>query len=79
MAGYARSIEDHLYLCTPFNRILAIHAETGAERWSYSPNIDLESFPMPRCRGVTQWTDERVPPTDPAIALSLRRSWMRGS
>ena len=22
-------IEDHLYLCTPFNRILAIHAETG--------------------------------------------------
>ena len=48
-------IEDHLYLCTPFNRILAIHAETGAERWSYSPDIDLESFPMPRCRGVTQW------------------------
>ena len=29
-------IEDHLYLCTPFNRILAIHAETGAERWSLS-------------------------------------------
>ena len=22
-------IEDHLYLCTPFNRILAIHAEPG--------------------------------------------------
>ena len=58
-------IEDHLYLCTPFNRILAIHAETGAERWSYSPDVDLESFPMPRCRGVTQWTDERVPPTEP--------------
>ena len=58
-------IEDHLYLCTPFNRILAIHAETGAERWSYSPDIDLESFPMPRCRGVTQWTDKRVPPTEP--------------
>jgi len=58
-------IEDHLYLCTPFNRILAIHAETGAERWSYSPDIDLESFPMPRCRGVTQWTDERVPTTEP--------------
>ena len=58
-------IEDHLYLCTPFNRILAIHAETGIERWSYSPKIDLESFPMPRCRGVTQWTDERVPPTEP--------------
>ncbi len=58
-------IEDHLYLCTPFNRILAIHAETGAERWSYAPDIDLESFPMPRCRGVTQWTDKRLPPTEP--------------
>ena len=58
-------VEDHLYLCTPFNRILAIHAETGAERWSYSPDVDLESFPMPRCRGVTQWTDQRVPPTEP--------------
>ena len=58
-------IEDHLYLCTPFNRILAIDAETGAERWSYTADIDLESFPMPRCRGVTQWTDERVPPTEP--------------
>jgi quinoprotein glucose dehydrogenase len=58
-------VEDHLYLCTPFNRILAIHAETGAERWSYSPEINLDSFPMPRCRGVTQWTDERVPQTEP--------------
>ena len=44
-------IDDHLYLCTPFNRILAIHAETGAESWSYAPDIDLENFPMPRCRG----------------------------
>ena len=43
---------------------MAIHAETGAERWSYSPEINLESFPMPRCRGVTQWTDQRVPPTE---------------
>ena len=58
-------IDDHLYLCTPFNRILAIHAETGAESWSYAPDIDLANFPMPRCRGVTQWTDQRVPPTEP--------------
>ena len=58
-------IDDHLYLCTPFNRILAIHAETGAESWSYAPDIDLANFPMPRCRGVTQWTDQRIPPTEP--------------
>jgi quinoprotein glucose dehydrogenase len=58
-------IDDHLYLCTPFNRILAIHAETGAEGWSYAPDIDLEGFPMPRCRGVTQWTDARIPEGEP--------------
>ena len=58
-------IDDHLYLCTPFNRILAIHAETGAEGWSYAPDIDLEGFPMPRCRGVTQWTDTRIPEGKP--------------
>ena len=58
-------IDDHLYLCTPFNRILAIDAETGSERWSYTSDVNLESFPMPRCRGVTQWTDERVAPSKP--------------
>ena len=52
-------VDDHLYFCTPFNRILAVHAETGKERWSYTPEIDREAFPMPRCRGVTQWTDSR--------------------
>ena len=62
-------VEDHLYLCTPFNRILAINAETGAERWSYAPDVDLENFPMPRCRGVTQWTDQRASHRpSPAIA-----------
>ena len=64
-------VDDHLYLCTPFNRILAIHAETGAERWSYAPDVDLENFPMPRCRGVTQWTDQRIPPTSPCHRMII--------
>ena len=53
-------IEDHLVFCTPFNRIISVHAGTGEERWSYTADIDLESFPMPRCRGVTQWLNTSV-------------------
>jgi len=54
-------INEHLYICTPFNRIVAVHAETGIERWSYMPQIDQSAFPMPRCRGVTQWVNTAVP------------------
>ena len=57
-------VDEHLYFCTPFNRLLAVHAETGEEKWSYTPEIDREAFPMPRCRGVTQWTDSRVAQSD---------------
>ena len=53
-------IEDHLVFCTPFNRIISVNAETGEERWSYTPDIDLDAFPMPRCRGVTQWINPAV-------------------
>lgn len=53
-------IGDHLVFCTPFNRIVSVQAETGVERWSYSADIDLDSFPMPRCRGVTHWINAAV-------------------
>lgn len=53
-------IEDQLVICTPFNRIIAVDASTGEERWSFAPDINLDAFGMPRCRGVTQWQDDRV-------------------
>ena len=53
-------IEDQLVICTPFNRIIAVDASTGEERWSFTPDIDVASFGMPRCRGVTQWQDPRT-------------------
>ena len=52
-------VDDHLVICTPYNRIIAVDARTGVERWSYAPDIDLADYPMPRCRGVTQWRPQR--------------------
>ncbi|MBT6039718.1 MAG: PQQ-binding-like beta-propeller repeat protein, partial [Halieaceae bacterium] len=46
---------DNLVICTPFNRIIAINAATGEKQWSYTPDINLDDYAMPRCRGVTQW------------------------
>ncbi len=46
-------IADTLYLCTPRSRVVALDAETGAERWSHPA-------PEPhagRCRGVAYWED----------------------
>lgn len=48
-------VHDVLVVCTPYNRIIAVEAETGIERWSYTPDIKLDQVSMPRCRGVTQW------------------------
>ena len=46
---------DNLVICTPFNRIIAVNAATGEQQWSYTPDINLDDYAMPRCRGVTQW------------------------
>ena len=52
-------IDGTLYLSTPFNRVIALDPETGAERWSFDPRIDL-SVPYAEgltCRGVSTWLD----------------------
>src|SRR5580765_5380687 len=33
-------IDGTLYLSTPFNRVIALDAATGAERWTYDPKVD---------------------------------------
>ena len=47
-----------IYFCTPFDRVIALDPETGAERWAYDPEIDKD---LPGgdgfvCRGVSTWT-----------------------
>jgi quinoprotein glucose dehydrogenase len=48
-----------MYLTTPFNRVVALDAETGREKWSFDPRIDLHAPYSEGLmnRGVTLWTD----------------------
>jgi quinoprotein glucose dehydrogenase len=45
---------DTLYLCSPFNRVFAVDAESGLLRWVFDP----ETIRLPQghvCRGVALW------------------------
>jgi quinoprotein glucose dehydrogenase len=54
-------IDDVLYFTTPYNRVIALDAETGRERWTYDPRA--YEIPTPALsigfvhRGVTPWRD----------------------
>ncbi len=58
-------VDDTLYLCTPFNRVIALDAETGEERWTFDPEVDREGAYLLNCRGVSAWTDSRATPDAP--------------
>ena len=52
-------VEGTLYLSTPFNRVIALDPETGTERWTFDPKLDL-SVPYGdglTSRGVSTWLD----------------------
>jgi quinoprotein glucose dehydrogenase len=48
-----------MFLSTPFNRVLAVDPETGKEKWSFDPGIDLHVRYSEGLvnRGVTFWSD----------------------
>jgi len=50
-----------LYFCSPLNRIFALDAETGAERWIYDAEPQLAGLWGAACRGVALWRDDRAP------------------
>lgn len=52
-------VEGTLYLSTPFNRVVALDPETGSERWSFDPKVDLsrEYANQLTSRGVSAWLD----------------------
>lgn len=64
---------DRLYLCTPFNVVIALDPGTGQERWRFDPEVDAEDArPGNRfnCRGVAVWDDPDVAP-DAACATRV--------
>ncbi len=52
-------VDGTLYLSTSFNRVIALNPETGTERWSYDPKINLAVHYDDglTSRGVSTWLD----------------------
>ncbi len=46
-----------LYFCTPFDRVIALDPETGAEKWAFDPQINKDQTGGDGfvCRGVSTW------------------------
>jgi len=50
-------VDGTLYFCTPFNRIVALDAETGREKWKFNSHGKLDGVYTPVCRGVAYWKE----------------------
>jgi quinoprotein glucose dehydrogenase len=51
-------IDGTLFLSTPYNRVVALDPETGAERWVYDPRVDrTRRLSIVTSRGVSTWLD----------------------
>jgi quinoprotein glucose dehydrogenase len=69
--------EDTLYLCSPFNRVIALDPRTGKSRWTFDPKVEIRKNSETRktdggalrCRGVAAWADAKAP----AAATCARR------
>jgi quinoprotein glucose dehydrogenase len=65
--------EDTLYLCSPFNRVIALDPRTGKARWSHDPKVEIRKDNQTRktdggalrCRGVAAWADAQAPADAP--------------
>lgn len=60
-------VDRTLYLSTPFNRVIALDPETGAERWAFDPKIDptWDYGDGLVNRGVATWLDSSAPAARP--------------
>jgi quinoprotein glucose dehydrogenase len=49
-------VDGTLYLSTPFNRVIALDPETGAEKWVFDPQVSTISYYSEvTSRGVSTW------------------------
>jgi len=63
-------IDDTLYICTPLNKVFALDAETGEQRWMFDPKP--ESLPVwNRCRGVAYYEAVTQTPGDSSCAQRI--------
>ena len=77
--------EDTLYLCSPFNRVIALDPRTGAARWTFDPKVEIGKDNQTRktdggalrCRGVAAWADRGRAAGRAVLATHLRRRHRR--
>ncbi|MGD8415511.1 MAG: pyrroloquinoline quinone-dependent dehydrogenase [Pseudomonadales bacterium] len=64
-------LNDTVYYCTPYNRVFALDPQTGAEKWSFDPGVDMSREGLTNCRGVSSWSrpDPRGEPCDHRIVM----------
>jgi quinoprotein glucose dehydrogenase len=56
-------VDGTLFVSTPYNRVIALDAETGAERWVYEPKVDrTRRLAIVTSRGVSTWLDPAAAP-----------------
>lgn len=60
-------IGDTVYVCTPHNNVIALDADTGAQKWKRV--IDAHAKVWMRCRGLAYF-DAAKPPQQPTVAGS---------
>ena len=53
-------IEGDLFFCSPSNRVFSIDGDTGAENWSFDPQVNREVTPFFVCRGVSHHRSQDV-------------------
>jgi quinoprotein glucose dehydrogenase len=59
-------VDGTLYLSTPYNRVIALDAETGRERWVWDAKVDrAHRLAIVTSRGVSTWLDAGAPPDRP--------------
>jgi quinoprotein glucose dehydrogenase len=60
---------DALYFCTPYNRVIALQAETGKPLWTHEPEPKLDRAYDKQhsliCRGVSYWQEATPDPGKP--------------
>jgi quinoprotein glucose dehydrogenase len=76
-------IGGSLYLCTGYNDVLSIDAESGRINWRFHSNIDGRSRPYGTCRGVAYYKCRALmapAPTGLSRIQSMRACsrWMLG-
>jgi quinoprotein glucose dehydrogenase len=67
-------VGDAMFFCTGYNRVIALDAETGRERWTFDPGQRARKLSGPYarvCRGVAYWEATEAAERDAACGRRI--------